>query len=82
MPLALVRSEGDAEVADQDFPMPAEWLALKERHPADWDATAGALIHKIEAKRQARRERQGHVVEVQDESTQGTAEILYFHTDH
>ncbi|WP_263148046.1 RHS domain-containing protein, partial [Pseudomonas sp. RIT-PI-AD] len=23
-----------------------------------------------------------HVVEVQDESAQGTSEILYFHTDH
>ncbi|TRX72846.1 RHS repeat-associated core domain-containing protein [Pseudomonas mangiferae] len=82
VPLALVRSEGTLPTPEEDIPLPAEWLALKDLHPEQWAATTGALQRKIEAKRQAKRERLGRSDDVEAKGDHGPAEILYFHTDH
>ncbi|WP_178106705.1 RHS repeat-associated core domain-containing protein [Pseudomonas mangiferae] len=82
VPLALVRSEGTLPAREEDIPLPAEWLALKDLHPEQWAATTGALQRKIEAKRQAKRERLGRSDDVEAQGDHGPAEILYFHTDH
>ncbi|WP_233282093.1 RHS repeat-associated core domain-containing protein [Pseudomonas mangiferae] len=82
VPLALVRSEGTLPTPEEDIPLLAEWLALKDLHPEQWAATTGALQHKIEAKRQAKRERRGRGDEAEPRDDHGPAEILYFHTDH
>ncbi len=59
VPLALVRSEVKTPVPEDDIPLPAEWLALKDLHPEHWATTTGAMQRKIETKRQARRARLG-----------------------
>jgi len=82
VPLALVRSQQAKPVPEDDVPLPAEWLALKDLHPEHWAATTGAMQRKIETKRQARRERLGLVDEDKTTDKDDTAEILYFHTDH